>query len=95
MQNYKSLLLSCIDRLFAQFDTKGTGYIDFDEFICGMLAAFVLISFNVTISLINIGLAVACRGTKDEKIHFIFNMYNVSHDNKISKQELSTLLNHS
>jgi hypothetical protein len=34
------------------------------------------------------------RGTIDEKIHFIFDMYNVSHDNKISKQELATLLNH-
>ena len=33
------------------------------------------------------------RGTFDEKIHFIFNMYNVSHDNKVSKQELATLLN--
>jgi len=62
------------ERLFAQFDTKGNGYIDFEEFI--------------------LGLSIACRGTLDEKIHFIFNMYNVSHDNKVSKQELATLLNH-
>lgn len=30
----------------------------------------------------------------DDKIHFVFNMYDVSHDNTVSKQELSTLLNH-
>ena len=30
----------------------------------------------------------------DDKIRFIFNMYDVSHDNTVSKQELSTLLNH-
>lgn len=29
----------------------------------------------------------------DDKIHFIFNMYNVSKDKSVSKQELSTLLN--
>lgn len=63
------------ERLFAQFDLKNNGLIDFDEFISG--------------------LSIACRGTLDEKIHFIFSMYNVSHDNKVSKQELSTLLNHS
>ena len=34
------------------------------------------------------------RGTSDDKIHFVFNMYDVSHDNTVSKQELSTLLNH-
>eukprot|EP01039_Chlorochromonas_danica_P007127 gene7127-7880_t len=62
------------ERLFAQFDRRKTGYIDFEEFI--------------------IGLATACRGTADDKIHFIFNMYDVSHDNTVSKQELSTLLNH-
>lgn len=40
------------------------------------------------------GLATVCRGTPDDKIHFVFNMYDVSHDNTVSKQELSTLLNH-
>lgn len=40
------------------------------------------------------GLAIMCRGTLDDKIHFLFNMYDVSHDNTVSKQELSTLLNH-
>lgn len=62
------------ERLFAQFDLKKTGYIDFDEFI--------------------VGLATVCRGTLNDKIHFIFNMYDVSHDNTVSKQELTTLLNH-
>ena len=27
------------------------------------------------------GLATVCRGTTNDKIHFIFNMYDVSHDN--------------
>lgn len=62
------------DRLFAQFDKRKTGYIDFEEFISG--------------------LATVCRGTIDDKIHFVFNMYDVSHDSTVSKQELSTLLNH-
>ena len=61
------------ERLFAEFDTKGGGFVGFDEFI--------------------IGLAIVCRGTSDEKIHFIFNMYDVSHDNSVSRQELTTLLN--
>jgi hypothetical protein len=34
------------------------------------------------------------RGSRDDKIHFVFNMYDVSHDNTVSKQELTTLLNH-
>jgi Ca2+-binding EF-hand superfamily protein len=62
------------ERLFVQFDTKKTGYIDFDEFI--------------------IGLSIVCRGSNDDKIHFVFNMYDISHDNTVSKQELTTLLNH-
>jgi len=62
------------DRLFAQFDVKGNGLIDLDEFITG--------------------LSVCSRGTVDEKIHFIFNMYDTSHDNTVSKEELTTLLNH-
>lgn len=41
-----------------------------------------------------IGLSTVCRGSKDDKIHFVFNMYDVSHDNTVSKQELTTLLNH-
>lgn len=41
-----------------------------------------------------IGLATVCRGSLDDKIHFIFNMYDISHANTVSKQELSTLLNH-
>lgn len=62
------------DRLFCQFDVKGNGLIDFDEFVTA--------------------LAVCSRGTFDEKIHFIFNMYDTSHDNTVSKEELTTLLNH-
>jgi Ca2+-binding EF-hand superfamily protein/predicted Ser/Thr protein kinase len=62
------------ERLFAQFDTRRSGFIGFEEFITG--------------------LATACRGTVDDKIHFVFNMYDVSHDNTVSKQELTTLLNH-
>lgn len=61
------------DRLFAQFDVKGNGLIDFDEFVTG--------------------LAVCSRGTMDDKIHFIFNMYDTSHDNTVSKEELTCLLN--
>ena len=62
------------ERLFAQFDKKQNGLIDFNEFICG--------------------LATVCRGSIDDKIHFIFDMYDVSHDKTVSKQELTTLLNH-
>lgn len=61
------------ERLFAQFDTKGNGYIDMDAFIAG--------------------LAVSSRGSLDDKIHFIFNMYDTSHDNTVSKEELTTLIN--
>lgn len=59
--------------MFAQFDKKANGFIDFDEFVTG--------------------LATVCRGTLDDKIHFIFDMYDVSHDKSVSKQELATLLN--
>lgn len=62
------------ERLFVQFDTKKTGFIDFDDFI--------------------IGLSRVCRGTQDDKIHFIFDMYDIAHDNSVSKEELTTLLNH-
>lgn len=61
------------DRLFAQFDVKGNGLIDLDEFVTG--------------------LAVCSRGSVDDKIHFIFNMCDTSHDNTVSKGELTTLLN--
>ena len=40
-----------------------------------------------------IGLSTICRGSQDEKIHFIFNMYDISHDQSISKQEMTTLIN--
>ena len=62
------------ERLFANFDKKGNGFIDFDEFIGG--------------------LAVCCRGSTEEKIKFMFQMFDVSHNSTVSKQELSTLLNH-
>lgn len=39
------------------------------------------------------GLSLVCRGTMDEKIHFLFNMYDVADDKTVSKQELATLLN--
>ena len=60
--------------MFSQFDTKGNGFIDFDEFISG--------------------LSVCCRGTVDEKIHFMFNMYDVGQEGSVTRQELSLLLNH-
>lgn len=41
-----------------------------------------------------IGLATVCRGSLDDKIHFVFDMYNASTDKTVSKQELTTLLNH-
>jgi Ca2+-binding EF-hand superfamily protein len=40
------------------------------------------------------GLSVSCRGTVDEKIHFLFNMYDVGKTGSVSKIEMSTLLNH-
>lgn len=40
-----------------------------------------------------IGLASFCRGTLDDKIHFLFNMYDTAHCNTVSKEELTTLLN--
>ena len=40
-----------------------------------------------------IGLASFCRGTLDDKIHFLFNMYDTMHNNTVSKEELTTLLN--
>ena len=40
------------------------------------------------------GLAVCCRGTVDEKIHFMFSMFHVLKDASITKEELEVLLNH-
>ena len=36
------------------------------------------------------GLATVCRGTTNDKIHFIFNMYDVSHDNTGELAEIKT-----
>lgn len=38
-------------------------------------------------------LAQVCRGSMEDKMRFLFNMYDTSHDNTVSKQELTTLLN--
>lgn len=38
------------------------------------------------------GLAIVCRGTKNDKIHFIFNMYDVSHDQTGMKALLKKLM---
>jgi hypothetical protein len=35
------------------------------------------------------------RGSLEEKVQFIFNMYDMGNDNFITKQELTTLLNQS
>jgi tRNA A-37 threonylcarbamoyl transferase component Bud32/Ca2+-binding EF-hand superfamily protein len=40
-----------------------------------------------------IGLATICRGTNDDKTHFLFDMYDVSDDHTISKDDFGTLLN--
>ena len=39
------------------------------------------------------GLATLCRGTTDDKIRFLFDMYDVSEDDTVSKAEFGTLLN--
>jgi hypothetical protein len=39
------------------------------------------------------GLAIVCRGSQEEKVHFLFDMYDVSHSKKILKSEISTLIN--
>lgn len=69
------------ERLFAQFDKKKKVEQKDDDH---------LIDFDEFIT----GLAIVCRGTVDEKIHFLFNMYDVSNDQTVSKQELEVLLNH-
>ncbi len=40
------------------------------------------------------GLAVSCRGTKEEKIRFVFGLYDLTGDGAVSKSELQALLNH-
>lgn len=40
------------------------------------------------------GLAVTCRGTWEEKVEFIFNIYDVDGTRAITKEELTALLNH-
>jgi len=62
------------ERLFAVFDRKNVGRVDYEDFICG--------------------LAVTCRGSCEEKIKFIFDIYDVNHSNAVSREELSALLNH-
>ena len=39
------------------------------------------------------GLATICRGTNDAKTHFLFDMYDVSDDHTISKDDFGTLVN--
>ncbi len=39
-------------------------------------------------------LAVLCRGTWEEKVEFIFQVYDINGSNTISKRELSALINH-
>ena len=60
------------ERLFAVFDIKKNGVIDFEEFLAGM--------------------AEFCRGTMDQKIKLLFNMYDLTGDNYVSKAELKTML---
>ncbi|CAM9239606.1 unnamed protein product [Phaeothamnion confervicola] len=62
------------ERLFAVFDKKAIGEIDYEEFITG--------------------LAVTCRGSWDEKIAFIFNIYDVHGTGTVGREELAALLNH-
>jgi hypothetical protein len=85
------------ERLFAQFDTKKSGYIDFDGFITGLAKVCRFACSHMFIFppsfFVNV-LTALSRGTLDDKIHFLFDMYDVSHDQTVSKAELSTLLNH-
>lgn len=39
------------------------------------------------------GLSTICRGSTDDKIHFLFDMYDVSDDHTVSKDEFATLVN--
>lgn len=60
------------ERLFAVFDRRHDGVIDYTEFIQG-LATYV-------------------RGTKDQRIRMLFEMYDLTGNNRISKEELSLML---
>ncbi|CAK9042649.1 Calcineurin B-like protein 2, partial [Durusdinium trenchii] len=61
------------DRLFQLFDENDDGYINFEEFICG--------------------LSILCvRGTLEEKMLFSFRIYDFDNDNKISNEELTSML---
>jgi Ca2+-binding EF-hand superfamily protein len=85
--------------LFCQFDVKGNGLIDFDEFVTGLSLCAryetpLTLPYPVWMLSSRLPSLSLRRGTFDEKIHFIFNMYDTSHDNTVSKEELTTLLNH-
>ncbi|CAN0474007.1 unnamed protein product, partial [Ectocarpus sp. 12 AP-2014] len=62
------------ERLFAVFDKKSSGEIDYEEFVCG--------------------LAVTCRGSWEEKVEFIFNLYDIHGQGAVNRDELAALLNH-
>ncbi|CAM9376386.1 unnamed protein product [Chrysoparadoxa australica] len=62
------------ERLFAVFDKKIIGEIDYEEFVSG--------------------LAITCRGSWEEKVEFIFNIYDVHGNGSVSKEQLAALLNH-
>ena len=60
------------ERLFAVFDKKQIGEVDYEEFVCG--------------------LAVTCRGSWEEKVEFIFNIYDVHSVGAVSREELTALV---
>jgi Ca2+-binding EF-hand superfamily protein len=84
--------------------TNGKG-IDKDTFLQyfplnGLLGDRLFTQFDIkNIGLIDfegfiLGLATLCRGNLDDKIHFIFNLFDVGEDHAITKKELSLLINH-
>ena len=40
------------------------------------------------------GLAISCRGSWEEKVQFVFNIYDLAGDGSVSRAELTTMLNH-
>mmetsp|Transcript_17541 Transcript_17541/g.34237 ORF Transcript_17541/g.34237 Transcript_17541/m.34237 type:complete len:755 (+) Transcript_17541:30-2294(+) len=60
------------ERLFAVFDTKKNGVIDYEEFIEG------IVTYG--------------RGSTEDKLKMLFNMYDLTGDNAVSPVELSTML---
>ena len=56
------------ERLFAAFDRKSNGVIDYEEFISG--------------------LGLLSRGSTDEKVNFLFHMYDLKGDGAVSREEL-------